>query len=111
FLPPDEAELLACRRLDGDPCRRDAQCLADDPLHRRNMTGDLRRFTDDCHVEIDYAAAGPGHEIAGMLEEDGGGRAVPLHVGGWEVDADIALADGAENGVGQRMQGHVRIRM
>ncbi len=42
-------------------------------------------------------------------EEAVGRGALPLRVGGGEVLADVAVADRAEDGVGQRVQDHVGV--
>ena len=42
-----------------------------------------------------------------MNQEPVGGRATPLRIGGREMIADVALADGAEDGVGEGVQAGV----
>ena len=46
-----------------------------------------------------------------MGEEAVGRGALPSRVAGREVVADVALADGAEQGVGQGVQAGVGVRM
>ena len=43
------------------------------------------------------------HEIDGVTEEAVGGGTAPLRIGGREVLADVAGADRAQDGIGQRM--------
>ena len=38
-----------------------------------------------------------------------GRRAAPLRIAGRKMRADIAVGERAENGVGQRMQGHIGV--
>ena len=46
-----------------------------------------------------------------MGEEDRRGGAEPLGIGWGKVRADIALADGAQDGIGQRVQYRIGIRV
>ncbi len=58
----------------------------------------------------DRAALGP-HQAGGMIEEFPRRRAAPAFVRGRKMLADIALADGAQDGIGQRVQAGIGIGM
>ena len=51
------------------------------------------------------------HELDGVAQEAVGGGAAPLRIGRREVLADVAGADRAQHGIGQRMQRHVGVGM
>ena len=51
------------------------------------------------------------HQLRGMIEEFPGRRAAPAFVRRRKMLADIALADGAQDRVGQRVQSGVGIGM
>ena len=53
-------------------------------------------------------AGDPGR---GILDEEARGGTLPLRIARRKMRADIAVADRAEERVGQRMQRHVGIRM
>ena len=71
----------------------------------------LRALANEGEVEIDQPAIGGGDQIEGMAQEPVGRRIPPLRIAVGKVPADIALAERAQNGVGQRVQGGIGIRM
>ena len=72
---------------------------------------DLRPLADERHVEMDDAAAAFAHAAHRVGEEAVGRSALPLRVGGRKVLADIAVADRAEQRVGQRMEADIGVGM
>ena len=85
--------------------------LGDAGAHGVAVRRDPGPFGDQRHVELgDHAAAG-GDAGDGVGEEAVGGGAAPLRVGWREMLADVAVADGAEHGIGERMQDHVGVGM
>ena len=75
------------------------------------MRANARRFADDGHVEVRDHAAARAHALAGEREEPVGRGAAPLRIARRKMLADVALGERAEDGVDQRMQRHVGIRM
>ena len=55
------------------------------------------------------AAAALVDEARGMFHEAGGRGPAPLRVSGWEVLTDIALSDGAEEGVGEGVEDDIGV--
>ena len=75
------------------------------------MRADLRPFADHGHVAMGNDAALVGDQAAGMGQELVGGGTAPALVGRREMLADIAGADGAQDGIGQRMEPDIGIGM
>ena len=89
----------------------DAGDLGDARAHLVAMRTDLRRLADERHVEIDDPPAFLAHAAHGVGKEAVGRRALPFRIGGREVLADVAVADGAEQRIGQRVQPDVGVRV
>ncbi len=79
--------------------------------HDVAQRADLRALADHGDFEIGDAAAARGDPIDGVFQEAVGGGALPLHVAGREVRADIAVRQRAEDGVDQRMQPDIAVGM
>ena len=71
----------------------------------------LGASADQGHVDIGDAAAARAHQPRRMLDEEAGGGAPPLRIGGREMRADIAGAAGGEQRVGQGMQRDIGVGM
>src|SRR6185436_5233464 len=63
------------------------------------------------NIHVLDAGAGLRREFGGMTEKAFGVRAFPLWIAGWEVRADIAFAERAEDGVHERVPAGVCIRV
>ena len=111
FAPPGEAEALGGRGLDGDATDVEASDLRDRLADDVAMRADLRRLADDRRVEMGDQPAAGGDARDSIFQEDVGRSAFPAHVRGRKVRADVAIGDGAENGVGEGVQQHVGVGM
>ena len=60
---------------------------------------------------VDDAAAFAAPAPTACGQKAVGGGAAPLRIAGREMHADIAVREGAEERVGQRVQDHVAVRM
>ena len=111
FAAADEAEAFHRRRLDADARRVDAEDAGDGLAHglavrRRSSaprTGTSRRRWRCARRACARAAAASSRK---MREA----RAAPVRVAGRKVLADVAVADGAEQRVGERVQRRRRRR-
>jgi hypothetical protein len=103
--------LLGGRRLHADPVERQVQQFGQAGAHRLAVRLHLRGLADQGDVDIDHPAAAGPHPLERMGQEPVRGRALPLRVGGREVVADVAVADRAEQGVGQGVQADVGVGM
>ncbi len=79
--------------------------------HGGAMRADLGPFADDGDVEGQQPAAALGDQCCGMGEKSAGIGTPPARIAGREMLADIAGADGAQDGVGQRMEPDIGVRM
>ena len=89
----------------------DAGDARDAGHHGVAMRADARRLADQGEVEMHDAAAARRQQLDGVAQEAVGRDAAPLRIGRREVLADVAGADRAQHGVGQRMQRHVGVGM
>ena len=109
FAPAGEAQAFGGGRLDADAALLEAQQLGDAPTHGVAVRRDPGGLAQEGDVDVaDHPAAG-AYKSKGLAQEDGGGGALPARVRVGEVLADVAGADGAEQRVGERVQGHVGI--
>mgnify|MGYP006191519607 CR=1 FL=1 len=106
-----EAQSFRRCRLDADSVAGDSGDTGDAGNHGLAVRADARCFTDKGKVEMDDPTATRGEKREGMHEKALGGGAAPLRIGGREVLADVAGADRAQHGIGQRMQRDIGIRM
>ena len=98
--------------LTADAADGNAGDLGDARAHGVAMRRDARRFAHDRHVEMrDHAAR--ARAPARRRRRENGPTTAPFHCGslGGKCDADIAVGERAENGVDQRMQRHIGVRM
>src|SRR3546814_17053283 len=65
------------------------------------------RLADDGHIDMIDLPAARFDQAARMPDEAGRGRAATLGVAWREMIADIAFADRAQEGVGERVQTHI----
>src|SRR5262249_46311526 len=72
---------------------------------------DARRLADDGDVEMRDASAARAHAFDREHQKTIGGSAAPMRIAGREVDPDIAVSERAEDGIDERVQNDVRIRM
>ena len=79
--------------------------------HGGAMRADLGPLADDGDVEGKQPAAALGDQGCGMGEKPAGIGTPPARIAGREMLSDIAGADGAQNGIGQRMKPDIGIRM
>ena len=79
--------------------------------HGVAMRRDARRLANDRHVEMGDDAAPRAHALAGESQKAVRGRSLPLRIGRRKVHPDVAIGERAENGVDQRMQRDVGVRM
>jgi hypothetical protein len=106
-----ESELLRGGRLEGhlvdpqaaDPC---------DPLpHGLPVGSEARLLAQQGRVEmIDHSAPAP-HQMNRVGQEPVRRGAAPLRVARREVDADVALGQGAQQGIRERVQDHIPVRV
>ena len=75
------------------------------------MGRNLRGLAQDRHVDVGDAAAQRLHAVQRILQEDTRARAAPGRVARGKVLADVAVADGAEDRIGQRVERHIRVRV
>ena len=85
--------------------------LGDAPAHGVAVRGDLRGLAEHGDVDVADRAAACAYKSNGLAQEDGGGGALPARVRVGEMLADVARADGAEQRVGERVQGDVGVGM
>src|SRR4051794_11082903 len=111
FLAAGKAESLAGGRLDGDAGDVDARDLGNARAHGVTQRADLRPFADQRNLEVGDPAAARGDALDGVGEKFVGRGALPLHVAGWKVRADVAVRQRAEDGVDQRMQSDIAVGM
>ena len=64
---------------------------------------------DDQHVDIANRVAGGGNELHGVFDEERGGGAFEAGVGVGEVLADVAGADGAEEGINRGVEDDIAV--
>ena len=89
----------------------DAQDLADTRPHGLAMRCNLRGLAQQRHVDVGDGAAQRGDAPCSIGQEQMRRRTLPSGIARREVLADIAVTDGAEQGVGQCMQAHIGIRV
>ena len=111
FAAAEEAELLVGRGLDGDAVDADAGDLGDPGPHGIAVRADSRRLADDGDIEMGDAAAASAHPVDREGQKFIRERAAPLRIARRKMRADIAFRECAQNGVDQRMQRNVGIRM
>ena len=110
FTAADKAKLLIGRRLDADPLRSADPALRPGAAFIASRCGAiLRRFSDERGVDIQEASPLRRSRIARRAGRFQTAHAPDGIVGIGEMMADVALADRAENGVGDRVAKHVRI--
>ena len=111
FAAADEAEPFHRRRFDADARCFDAENAGHRFPHGKPVRADLRRLAQERHVDIRDAPAEGGNAICGVGEEDTRCRAAPGGLARREVLADVAVADGAEQRVGECMQPDIGVGM
>ena len=111
FPPPDRAQFFHCGGFDPDPIGRDRQDFRDAGLHGRTMRPDLGSLCQERDIDIHDPTAALSHPAGGIRKEQVRRRTFPLRIGWREMLADIAVANGAEQRVCQRMQADIGIRM
>ena len=109
FAAADEAQPFHGRRLDADASRIDAEYGGDGLAHGAAVRADLRRLAQERHVDVGDAPAQFAHARGRIGEKDARGGAAPGRVARREVLADVAVADGAEQRVGECMQPDVGV--
>ena len=75
------------------------------------MGADARCFGQNRNIDMGHNAAARPQQLHGFLHKNGGRCALPLLVSWREMLANVALADTAKYGVGDRMKCHVGIRV
>ena len=75
------------------------------------MRSDLRRFGQNGNIGIGDDAALGFQQFNGTGEKDARGSTLPLRITGREMRADVTLADGPQNRIGQGMHGNIGIRV
>lgn len=105
----DSSEPLVGRRLDGDLIDGDPEGIGDVRPHPVGVRRDLRGFEDDGRIDVHDRPSVLRQEIADVPEEDEAGDSAVARVGVREVSADIPERRGAEKGVGDRMEEHIRV--
>ncbi len=108
---PGKAQPLRGRRLDRHAVERQVHDLGDFRADGVAMRADLGTFADQGGVDMGDAAAARGDAFHGVAQEQVGRGAAPLRIARREMRADVAVGDGAEHGVGDRVQQHVGVRM
>src|SRR6202035_4022486 len=111
FLAAGEAEPFAGGRLDGDARDVDPGDLGDARAHGVAQWPDLGALADQRDLEIGNAAAARGHPIDRVFQEAVGGGALPLRIARRKMRTDVAVRQRAEDGVDQRMQADIAVRM
>ena len=97
--------------LDADARGVDAQDRRERRAHRIDVRLDLRRLEDDGHVDVADFVAMLADQRDGAGQEIKTGRVLPARIVIRKVAADVALAGGAEDGVGDSVTDDVRVRM
>ena len=111
FAAPGKAEPFGRGRLDADRAFIHPGEPGNFAAHSGAVGADLGRFANDGEVDIADPVAGLRNQFCGMFEKLARARAFPLRVAGREMGADIAIANRAQNRIGDRMQRHIGIRM
>ena len=70
---------------------------------------DLGRLAQEGHVDVGDGAAARAHAPGRVGQEQVRGRALPARIGVGEMLADVAVADGAEQRIGERVQADVGV--
>ena len=80
-------------------------------LHLAHVREELGRLGNHRGVHVDDSALAKTHQPRRFVQEDAAARAPPTRVGVGKEMADVRLAQGAENGVADRVHQYVGIRM
>ena len=75
------------------------------------MRGDARRFREHCQIGVDQPEARRGHHLRDGAQEDAAVRTPITRIRIRKMPADVALAEGAEHGVAERVNHHVPVRV
>ena len=89
------------------PAQQGRQIGPDGILVRRQ----LGALQDDSHVDVAQPVPIGGHEADGFAQEDVRGGPLPLGVGVREELADVRAGEGAQDGVGDRVEEGVPVRV
>ena len=111
FAASRKSEPFRGRRLHADARHVDRQHARDGLAHGVAVGADARRLAEKRDVDIRDAPAPRRNARRGILDEDARRSALPLRIARRKMRADVAVADRAEDGVGQRVKRHVGIRM
>ena len=111
FPAAGKAEPFGGGTLDADPHRRQSENIRDSLTHGVPVGTDFRSLADHGHVHIGNFAAGFRHQVACVAKKNFGRRATPLGIAGREMAADVTGTDGAKQGIRQRVETHVRVRV
>src|ERR1700730_4392872 len=104
FTATDGTQSFVGRRFDPDLGLTDLECGSDFLAHRADVRPDLRRFRDDCRVDVDGAgflfAEEPGDTLQNLNTADPTNRFVGIR----EMLSDVAGPDGTKKSIGDRMR-------
>jgi hypothetical protein len=83
----------------------------DPRLHGVAIRADFGLFTNQGDVRMDRYGSGGPRQRNRMIDKGRGGGSFPLGIRGRKVLADISRANRPQEGVHERVQTHIRIRM
>ena len=109
FGASGEAEMLRSGGFDGYAVGADAQVGGDVGYHLRDVGEHLGLLGYDGHVDVGDGVTLFGHELHAAAEQGARVGPFPFRVGVGEMIADIAQGGGAEDGVGQGVEGNVGV--
>ncbi len=78
-------------------------------MHGFTVRANLGPLADNRQIKVEDASTACCDFVARGLEEEVGGRPLPLRVAGREVLANVALAERAQDRIGQSVQGDVGV--
>src|SRR2546428_14085057 len=107
----DEPDPLVCRRLDRDVLGRQPERGGDALAHQRRVRADPRPLGDDREVDVAGGVAPLGQQGDDPPQQVEAVGAAPATLGRGKVLADVAERGRAEQGVDQRVQGDVGVRV
>src|SRR5947207_4276402 len=111
FLAAGESEPFAGGRFHGHARKREPGDLRDARAHGVTVRADFRALANQGDIEMGDAAAARAHTIHCVFQELVGRRTFPLGIAGRKMRTDIAVRQRAEDGVDQRVQPDIAVRM
>ena len=111
FFTACETQLFGGCRLHIDTLRETGQVDSKVVADRADMGCHFRRFENKCSVQICHYPAAAMHPLHHLTQKNAAINAVVSVVGIRKMSADIALTNRTQQGVANRMNQHITIRV